>query len=343
MYNLNYTYLTELEVDTRQTFSDLSDDLLLLHNDQISTDCTFTMKSLVSSWQDFFWKSDNSNKELLHVTFTDISIERETDNEDPVHSPPSKTNDWCGNAIDQNGNEMMSYKELQDYYHEMENHWVGGKTFNDLSSDIINAIKGIHLKFSKDNVYPVGSIVISDTNPKRQYGDGTWQEKPASFISENMRATMPSTDLKSCGYHDGKAMGTSINGNLNRAIISAKTNGNAVPKHTHQLKFEPESDSGGGGDSRDAEGFNVYCDECGVKPGSNSTPFSGQYKPGFGGDDNSAQGFIIATDASDPIYDGDEGTLSFNVSKTKVNPNVSSVNFTPKPYSLSAKIWERKQ
>lgn len=335
MYNLNYTYLTELEVDTRQTFSDLSTDLLLLHNDQNSNDCTFTMKSLVSSWQDFFWKSDNKNKEKLKVTFTDISIERK--------SSSDLKHDYCGYEIDQDGDEMMSIQELDDYYDTLKNKWVGNKTFSQMTADIIKAITDIHGKFSKNNVYPKGSIVISDINPKGQYGSGTWKEKSASFISENMKATMSSTELKSCGYHGGEAMGTRINGNLNQAIISAKTNGKVVPKHTHQLKFEPESDSGGGSNSTETSGFNVCCDECGIKPGSNSKPFSGQYNENHhGSGSNTATGFIIASDASDTIYEGAEGTLSFNVSNTKVNPNVSSVNFAPKPYSLSAKIWERE-
>ena len=325
MYNLNYTYLTELEVDTRQTFSDLSTDLLLLHNDQSSTDCTFTMKTLVSSWQDFFWKldSNSTNKHLLNVTFTDLSIERNS-------SDPTK--DYSGAAIDDR--EMMSWQELQDYYRQIDNQWVGNKTFTQMSTDITNAITALQHKFSKDHVYPVGSIVISDTDPHSgQYNHGTWTAKPQSYIAENVKGTLSLT----CGYHNGKVLSHSIGNNLVSAEISAKLlDGNPTPKHSHKLKFIPESESGGGdGDSSEATGFTTYTD---VKAGSNSPPYSGRYTRDH---PNTANTLIVAEDASDSKHEEQSKCPSFTVSNARVNPSVSAVNFAPKPYSLAAKIWER--
>ena len=335
MYNLDYTYLTELEVDTRQTFSDLSDDLLLVHD---SIDKTFTMKSLISSWQDFFWKSSNPNKERLNVTFTDISIQRYK------HGPAEEDlkNDYRGYSIDQNGNEMMSYAELQDHYAALdrEHQWVGGKTFHDMSADITAAITALHNKMTKEFVYPIGSIVISDTNPVGEYGSSiTWAQKPAAYISEYMKNVMGSTELSTCGYHAGKTMGHSINGNLSNAIISAKVAAGKIPAHTHNLKLKPETGSGGQtGEPTETSALSTYED---VKAGSNTSPFSGRFTP-EAGHKNTANALIVATDASEPISEGGERAPTFTVSTTKKTPNKTSVNYAPKPYPIEAVVWDRQ-
>lgn len=334
MYNLDYTYLTELEVDTRQTFSDLSDDLLLVHD---SIDKTFTMKSLISSWQDFFWKSSNPNKEKLHVTFTDISIERR---DYPNYSGDDLKFDFEGYPINQEGDEMMSYRELQDHYASLEHQWVGGKTFHEMSADITSAITALHNKMTKGFVYPVGSIIISDTNPVGEYGSSvTWAQKPAAYISEYMKNVMGTTELSTCGYHAGKTMGSSIGGVLSKAIISAKVAPGKVPSHTHPLRLNPETGSGGSkGTPTETSGLATYED---VKAGSNTSPFSGRFTP-EARHKNTANALIVATDASEPISEGGERAPTFTVSPTKKTPNKTSVNYAPKPYPISSVVWERQ-
>ena len=136
IYDLNYTYLIELEVDTRQSFDDLSDDLLLLDKNAEESQVV-DMKSAISAWQNYFWKSTNPNKQRLDVTFTDISIERGT----------VMSTDWQGNPL--NDLEMMSIEELENFLNGIDARkgWAGGRTWEELSNALCDAIVTLQNKY----------------------------------------------------------------------------------------------------------------------------------------------------------------------------------------------------
>lgn len=250
MYNLNYTYLTELEVDTRQTFADLSHDLLLLNfNNGVpagkklpqTIGKTMSMESLVSGWQDYFWKFDTNEKKNFNVSFTDISIEHKSD----------QNKDFSGNPL--LTSEMMTYEELDKFFQEMDgdgqpghgkwcgdNHW----TFTELCCNLLNAIDTLHTRLlNGNNIYPKGSIVVSRVSPS---GFGNWTNKAQSYLSENISEI---SGFK-LGFNSGKVMGTDVGSDLESVIVKPETSG--IPKHEHKIEFDPPTGSGSGSGSGSA-------------------------------------------------------------------------------------------
>lgn len=332
MYNIDYTYLTELEVDTRQSFSDLSSDLLLVNQKDILVDKTYKMQTLVSAWQDYFWKIDNNEtKHKLDVTFTDISIERSE--EDPTKDK--------GN-VDVTVNEMMTFGELSAFFDYLDEpsapgahggKWSGNRTFTELCCCLLDAIDALHNKMTIGHIYPQKSIVISDSSP----GLG-WTKKDASYISENMTTEMADTELSTMGYHAGHSMGTTVIGpNLSLAKISPQLiSPDAVPYHEHKLKFQPESKSGGSSGSEYSDvSVQTFTN---LKAGKDETPeATGQRQGG----NNTACGLIVSKNVSRARARGDPYYAKFNVSERTESPIISDIAVAPTTYPISASVWEK--
>ncbi len=346
MYNLNYTFLTELEVDTRQTFSDISDDLLLIYNkkDNEKEEKTIKIGTLVTCWQDFFWKVSSSNKEQLKVTFTDISIDHVGSSPfNGEHWPSAKTTNY---QVDDN--EMMTYEELSAYFTYLDTpdgsegtgKWAGNRTFTELCCVLLDAIDKLHNKLTATELYPIKSIIVSDKNPNtaEDLEDTSWDKQNPAYISENMMGVMSGTELKTMGYHAGQTMnGTIIGNDLEKARIKPELKASGlVPKHDHKLKFDPESGSGGDSNETNAGPYDTFAD---FKQGSDGSPYSGANKEIITGND--VYGLAVAKQANYSASKEGERFPSFNVSSTVKNPIINSINVAPKTYPLSAFIWER--
>ena len=328
MYDFDYTYLTELEVDTRQSFVDLSDDLLLLYNSTEEESQTVNMKNTISSWQDFFWKSSNPEKNKLRPTFTDLSVEHET------------------SALDDN--EIMTYGELLSFFADLDTRkqWAGGRTFTELSNDLVDAIESLQTLYANpDKVYPVKSMLVSDINPNSEISGMTWTKIDNKYVSE----VFSSANIKelSGGTVDGC-------GSIENALLKPTTEKNKVPSHTHQLSLIPPTGKGGTSTSSvvatadttwDSEYYGTRITTTVRSRNSSSIEevFTGNI-------DNDASGHgsydtmvgIIATDANTSI-DGDDvdAEIKFKVTTTEVKPADSSINVAPKTYPINTHIWER--
>lgn len=328
MYNIDYTYLTELEVDTRQTFTDLSDDLLLVYNSNTGLDNTFTAKTLVSSWQDYFWKTNNSNKKDLNITFTDLIIEHDG------------SKDYQGKALDQD--EMMTYKELTSFLHslDVDRKWAGNRNFTELCCALTAAINAMHGHMTISKLYPKGSIVVdSSTGPNTS--SVSWAKQSATYIAENMISEMAGTDLASMGYHTGRTMNSiDIGEDLKRAKITpALSSAGVAPVHTHQLKFDPESGGNSGGNPDGTDVLSSACTYKNVRPGAE---YSGNFTHAGIHHITSACHLAVAQDASVSKGDHDSMSPTFSVSQTTIAPENSSIYVAPAAYPLSAYIWESR-
>ena len=327
MYDLNYTFLTELEVDTRQSYDDLSDDLLLVEKDFEESQIA-DMKSIISSWQNYFWQSDNSNKQLLDITFTDLFI---------YHQDSS--HDYSGNAL--NGLEIMTFGELESFFSGLDTRhaWAGGKTFKELSESLTGAITALQEHYiTKNYIYPKGAVLVTNENPADHSGFGSWSEKKNCYFSEIFSKSNYNV---SAGYDPGS-------GGINS--IGLTPTANSVPKHSHKLSYIPESGNGDGS----AEGvagttpLKYMNERSGLKreeiaPSNDIVPryrFSGTCSDR----NKNRPATVVMKDASSAIpgEGGDkEATASFKVSNAKKDPADSKIKVAPKTYPLSASIWER--
>lgn len=313
MYDLNYTFLTELEVDTRQSFDDLSDDLLLLDKNNGEESQVVDMKSVISSWQNYFWKSTNTNKQKLDITFTDISIERNEN--DP-------TKDWQGNPL--NDLEMMTYGELTNFLNGIV--WTGGKTWQELSNAVCDAITALQEKYvDVDNVYPVSSVIVSDRNPGSNFG--TWESKDKYYLSEIF--TQSYYNVKP-GHDDGTSKTLSD--------IELKPTASKPPSHTHQLQYTPTS--GGGSSEASGQCGSTKISWSNLRQGTNRGAV-GEYYTGFAPGNDSVYPAVVKTDANSKVKDGGSMAPGFTVHKTKKDPADTSIKVAPKTYPLSAAIWEK--
>lgn len=335
MYNLNYTYLTQLEVDTRQTFADISDDLILLNHGG-SLEKT-NAKTMISSWQDFFWKAPVEQKKNLNVIFTDLSVD---------HSLYVGTS---YNYLDDN--EMITKKELDDFFRYMDTasgghsgRWCGKWKFNEMVRELSCAINQLHTRMENDlNIYPVGSIVVTNNNPAAGDGFGTWDEKNSSYIAENVKAV---SEI-SMGFNNGKVDGSSVGSNLSNVVVNpTKKSSDAVPTHEHKLKFEPESGEGGEDVAETEQG--KFPTVGGFKAGKNYVPgstgltYSGCYGSGGLESNKNTSGLMIATSHKDTRKDGGDEAPTFSVSYASKNPELSKINVAPTTFPINAKIWERR-
>ena len=328
MYDLNYTFLTELEVDTRQSFDDLSDDLLLLDNNAEESQVV-DMKSAVSSWQNYFWKSPNTNKQRLDVTFTDISV---------YHKAPSVHQDYSGKPLD--SLEIMTVEELESFLNTIT--WAGNRSWADLSNTLCSAITTLQRKYTtKDNIYPVKSVLVTNENPNGM-GFGTWTSYRNCYISEIFSSSnynIPS------GYISGSGL---IN---NVALDPSAAN---PPAHTHRLSYLPASGSGGGSTQGTActvllEWFNV---RQGTETVGNVTASHNHNEGVVVGQANYYTGYnsvscftpVVTTDANTTIVrprGGGHASANFKSSTAKKDTADKKIKVSPKTYPLSATIWER--
>ena len=341
MYNLNYTYLTELEVDTRQTFADLCDDLLLLNfTDEVKPGQnlpetfgkTMTMETLVTGWQDYFWKFDTKEKKNLNVSFTDISI---------VHSDDMKKDYYNKPLLDE---EMMSYRELSAFFKEMDgdgqpghgkwcgdNHW----TFTELCCQLLDAIDGLHTRLLDDEkLYPTGSIIISKYAPSEF---GSWENKNQSYISEKISEI---SGFK-IGFNTGKVMNTDVGSSPESIIVKPETTG--IPIHEHKIEFDPPEGSGSDSNSSstgiEADTFkekkagltNSTGWMSGTRTDSEHTKFNALVVP-------SDTDCSIDIDKKDREAHGD-----LNAIETEVTSECQrGIHVAPKTYPLNSLVWERK-
>ena len=323
MYNLNYTFLTELEVDTRQSFDDVSDDLLLLDNDEESL--VVNMNNIISSWQNYFWtksNSNNPNKERLDITFTDLLIERNS-------SDSSK--DWQGNPL--NKDEMMTVQELNTAFNRIS--WSGGKNWSTLTEDLCNAITLLQKQYvEKNNIYPSKSVLVTDTSPNK-LGFGKWHKKSNCYLSEKFDSNnynIPS------GYSE--------NGSIDS--IGLTPNADNPPSHSHKLEYTPVSGGGGGESSGTCSGggatpaFQYFNKRSGLSEPGNHGKDAMWFSGSWVGNYNRAA-MVVKTDSSLglPRVHGHE-TAEFTVSKTKKDPVDSKIKVAPKTYPLSASVWEKE-
>ena len=331
MYSLNYTYLTELEVDTRQSYDDLSDDLLLLDKDYGEESQTVDMKSVVSSWQNFFWQFDNNyeNKKRLDITFTDLIID---------HS--SSTKDHFGYDLDEH--EMMTVEELDSFFDGITT-WgqASNRDWDDFKEALCDVIEALHTKYrDTNNVCPVGSMVVSTTNPKTSSGFGstTWRAKTDCYIGEIFNKAYYKVNP---GYNEGS-------GGIND--IGLKATASNPPTHTHQLEFIPATGNGSGSTSSEVSiGFQWYNQRQGKDKSKINIDYVGgwqlieTYSGGVnGGHTDYWFTPVVKSDVTAYIPGNDgERSANFSVSNTKVDPVDSKIKVAPKTYPLSAAVWER--
>ena len=336
MYDLNYTFLTDLEVDTRQTFADISSDLILLGYQSGSTTGLkkSNMKTVISSWQNYFWNTDDEEniriKQNLNVIFTDLLIDHK----------------WIDNKDDLNGKEMLSIDELNEFFDGLDNdgeghgRWCGKWTYTELCSQLSSAINTLHNKFADNkNVYPISSIVITKGNPNQNGGFGQWAEvERASYLSERIM----NSDIN-LGYNPGKVNGSSVNSDLRRLVLTPPaTNSTSIPKHEHKLTFSPASASKKGDDGpTELDGDYVKVTK-NYRPGCNKTSntcaYTGQdTRP----EKNTAQSLALAADYHDTRSAEHELEPEFSVSPASANPKQSNITVAPKTYPIDASVWER--
>lgn len=329
MYDLNYTFLTELEVDTRQSFDDLSDDLLLLDNNA-SESQVVDMKSVISSWQNYFWKSTNTNKQFLDITFTDLSIERGT----------VITTDWQENPLDDL--EMMSIEELNNFFDSLDeiSAWVGGKTWSQLTNSLTAAITALQAKYvDKNNIYPKNAVLVTNENPNGT-GFGTWTSHNNCYFSEIFSKANYSINP---GYDHGSLP---TNGSL--ADIGLEPTTETIPNHTHKLAYIPATGSGSGRSEGEAgvAGWEWSNSRRGLDPqqiGMDGTQPRYKYsgKPHSGSAHGSTFTTTVLRDANSSVGSGGHPEAKFEVTSTKVDPIDKKIKVAPKTYPLSATIWER--
>lgn len=332
MYNLNYTYLTQLEVDTRQTFADISDDLILLnHNDNLEKT---SAKTLISCWQNFFWESPIDQKENLNVIFTDLSVD---------HSSFISDDD-----TDLDDNDMVTIGELTEFFEKMDHSTEAGKTgkwcgkwsFDNMIRELSSAINHLHRRLGyNQNLYPTGSIVVNDNNPSGGDGFGIWSQKNSSYLSENIK----SVSEISMGFNNGRAGDEDVGSNLANVVVTPDLKANGiVPTHKHQLKFIPDHGSGNG-TSPEEEKLSNAKKYGNIRAGRNKTTgcvyYSGHNNVGNAWPNRS--GLVVANDASSSRPDGGDRQPDFSVSSTVVEPSIKRINVAPKTYPINAKVWER--
>lgn len=342
MYNLNYTYLTELEVDTRQTFADLCDDLLLVNLMKEPEPGTLkpksegnvlSMRNVISAWQEYFWDTNVSEKRDLNITFTDISIE---------HGTNAKSGkDYNGDPL--KVDEMMSYSELSSFFKEMDGDgrpgqgkWCGKWTLTELCCNLLNAIDTLHDRLlNQNNIYPIGSMFISKNSPS---GFGKWTNQKQSYLSERI-AEISGFKI---GFNDGKVMNKVVGTDLDSIVIKADTT--TVPMHEHSIEFVPPSASNSGSSSGDATTKGSFATVEKLKTGKNGPPgsMSGTWS---GENQDKIEALVVKGDASSTLETNKKerdasGSLSaLQTEVTSIGQN--GVNVAPKSYPINSYVWER--
>ena len=191
-----------------------------------------------------------------------------------------------------------------------------------------------------NKLYPIGSIVVNDTNPGSVINTQTWASRKQAYISENLRNQLSGTELSSTGYHAGKTINNQpIGSKLGSATMKPdlKQNG-LVPKHDHKLAFSPTSGRGGTTTTTAAGPFVTYTN---LRQGNDGDPGSGQVTSGYIDFTNEARALAGGEGASNPRVKDGYGIPEFPVSETNIPPTINSINVAPRTYPLSATIWER--
>ena len=339
MYDLHYTFLTELEVDTRQSFDDLSDDLLLLDKNAEESQVV-NMKSVISSWQNYFWKSPNTNKQLLDITFTDLSIDRGS----------VASTDYQGNPL--NDLEMMSFQELLNFFQRLDSDhaWAGGRTWAELSIALCNAITALQRNYVDigTNIYPLHSVLVTNENPNNAVPgvNWTWTSRSNCYLSEVFSSSNYGV---SPGYNQGC-------GSLNDAEL--KDTATKPPIHNHKISYLPASGSGGGSSEGSASPASTPVEWYNTRRGLDKTPVATRIITGghgasttvstgrwkfSGSARNNTYAATVARDANDSIGADGGGTPTFTVSSAEKKAADSSIKVAPKTYPPSSLVWERTQ
>lgn len=158
MYNLNYLYLHDLNIDTSRSARDISASAMFV---SISgKDYTAPVSSVTNRFVDWFFKATNPNIPLLNVTF---------------------------------GNAFLTNRPLTAYSTNSVRTY--GEVYAAISAQLKNISAAMFAKLqatvsalSAAAVTPVGSVVINKTNPSAIVS-GTWTSCTNRFIQEASTTT----------------------------------------------------------------------------------------------------------------------------------------------------------
>lgn len=163
MYELKYSYIGDIEVDVRDSWTQVSADLALVHvavprEGVPSGDYACSIDILSTEFSTYFWVTakDYPSRHNVCPTFTNAVI-----------------NYQLSDVLD---NAVISYQMLLDT--DWHSHFISDASAR--ISPLKEELDELHSKLAINNIIPIGSVVLNDNAPTI----GTWKELSECFISE---------------------------------------------------------------------------------------------------------------------------------------------------------------
>lgn len=163
MYNLNYTYLSDLNIDTSRSARDISASAMFVSISD--NDYTTPVSSITNRFVDWFFAATNPNIPLLDITLHNAFLrDRPLSNYGPTS--------------------VRTYTEVTSAISAQLT-----SLFNTIQTKLQATISTLNLS----NVIPVGTVIINKTAPT----PGSWTEVSGRFIQEATTdtGTIPSTNV----------------------------------------------------------------------------------------------------------------------------------------------------
>lgn len=168
MYNLNYSYLSDLNCDTSRSARDISASAMFVAI--AGNDYTTPITSVTNRFVDWFFKATNANIPLLDVTFHNLFLK---------NRPLTAYTDTS----------LRTYGEVTAAI---------SAQLNQIKTAMLTKLSATIAALNVESVIPVGTVVLNNSTP----GSGLWTTVNDRLIIESAGTTglIPDTDrsLTSC-------------------------------------------------------------------------------------------------------------------------------------------------
>ena len=225
MYNLNYTYISDFDIDLANSYRDTS--ALTFFIEMEEDDRTTPLSAVTGKFVEWFFISDNPKISDLNVEFKYMYL-------------------TGGSEKPKNENSIMTYGDLKSYINDY---------LDEIKDNLITLFEEHIANLSQENIIPIGSFVINDTEPNIDQS-WLWYKVTNRFLKE-------ATISKPAGDYFQDA---GVSRPLSNNILTA----NIMPNHTHKVSLSPDSKNATFEASDSASGLAKFKFQGKIAKGSNS-------------------------------------------------------------------------
>ena len=307
MYNLNYSYIHNLDIDTSTSFRDIS--ALALFIGTQSNDFYTPLSSVTNKFVEWFFGVDNSLKSEIDVTLKYAYFN--------ISSTATATTD---------PNAIIPYSELTAKL---------APRLELIKESLLTLLEETRDALNPDSTMPFGTVVINDDIPEYSADvdtvPGEWDKYDKRFIKEASGVDGGFTGP--CGPADALLADT---GAPLSSILATITN---MPEHYHEVELTPNQNSGvgtieaeGSGNQKFSQPSRPYA--IAVATTGHVTDYKAAYvSTGYSGDAFGKDKLLPYVKACKAAY-----ANTFKISPAGPAGNVyKQINPVPKPYSLTQK------